>query len=205
MYKSNHYNEVREEDMIAFMNQHAFALITGAGEKFPVATQLPLQVSKKDGKIILSGHMMRGTDHFRAFEKNTNVLAVFTGPHAFVSAAWYKNPSVGSTINYQTVQAAGKIIFTDDEGTFKMLKEVTDRYTGTGNAASYENIPEEYKQRLVKAIAGFNIDVEKLDAVFKLSQEKDTDDRLNIIDELKNRNRNDDATVAAIMEKNIKC
>jgi len=69
MYKFSYYTEQDDEKVIEFMRQNAFALITGIGENYPVATQIPLAVKVIDGKIFLEGHLMRKTDHHLAFEK----------------------------------------------------------------------------------------------------------------------------------------
>src|SRR6187455_2580083 len=81
MYKFSYYTEKDQEKVIAFIKENPFALITGIGENHPVATQIPLAIKIKDDKIFLEGHMMRKTDHHLAFEKNNNVLVLFTGPH----------------------------------------------------------------------------------------------------------------------------
>ena len=95
MYKFSYYTEEDEQKVIAFMKENSFALLTGTGEKYPVATQIPLHIEEKEGKIFLHGHMMRKTDHHLAFEKNNNVLVLFTGSHCFVNASWYTNPIMG--------------------------------------------------------------------------------------------------------------
>lgn len=88
------YHKERDEQVIqAFIEQHPFAFLTGcdAANK-PVATQVPLFLEEKEGRIFLSGHIMKNTDHHKAFLQNENVLAVFTGNHTYVSATWYSNP-----------------------------------------------------------------------------------------------------------------
>jgi len=203
MYKFSYYSEQDDEKVIDFMKQNAFALITGIGEKYPVATQIPLEIKVVDGKILLEGHLMRKTDHHLAFEKNNNVLVLFTGPHCFVSAGWYTNPSVGSTWNYVTVHAKGKISFTDEEGTLKAVKTVSDKYEGTASAGAFDTLPKEYIDHMVKAIVGFSIEVESLDNVFKLSQNRDETSQKNIIAQLKKRGDDNSRMIAEEMEKRL--
>lgn len=187
MYKFPYYTEQDEQKVIAFMNENAFALITGAGENYPVATQIPLAIKLKDGKIFLEGHMMRKTDHHLAFEKNNNVLVLFTGPHCFVSASWYTDPHMGSTWNYMTVHAKGKISFKDEEGTRNAVKALSDKYVGTVSQSAYDNLPKEYIDHMVKAIVGFTIEVESMENTFKLSQNRDEASKRNIIEQLMKR------------------
>jgi transcriptional regulator len=203
MYKFSYYTEQDDEKVIAFMKENAFALITGTGEKYPVATQIPLAIKQKDGKIFLEGHLMRKTDHHLAFEKNNNVLVLFTGPHCFVSASWYTNPSVGSTWNYLTVHAKGKISFTDEAGTIKAVKAVSDKYEGTTSDGAFDNLPPEYIDHMVKAIVGFSIEVESIDNVFKLSQNRDEESKKNIITQLKIRGDYNSVMIAEEMERRM--
>ena len=184
------------------MKENAFAVVTGFGDEYPVASHLPLEVEiKEDGKIIFSGHLMKHTDHHKAFEKNENVLVVFNGPHTYVSASWYTKPDVASTWNYITVHAKGKIKFTDEAGTYKAIKAITNKYEGTGTAASFDKLPEEYVQRLIKAIVGFEIEVVSFENVFKLSQNHNDETRKSIVDHLHQRGDEQSGGIAKEMEK----
>lgn len=203
MYKFSYYTEQDDEKVIAFMKENAFALITGTGEKYPVATQIPLHIKVVDGKIFLEGHMMRKTDHHLSFEKNSNVLVLFTGAHCFVSANWYTDPSIGSTWNYMTVHAKGKISFVDETATAQMVKALSDRYVGTQSAASFDSLSKDYINHMVKAIVGFSIEVESLDNVFKLSQNRDEASQKNIISQLKKRGDSNSIAVAEEMERRL--
>ena len=201
MYKLPYFNEKDASKVVAFMKDNSFATVTGLGEHFPVATQVPLEVEIKDDKVILYGHIMRKTDHHLAFEKNNNVLVLFTGPHCYVSASWYDNPQTASTWNYMTVQAKGKIIFTDEAGTYEAVKLVTNKYEGSETAAAFNKMPPEYVLPMLKAIIGFSIEVESFDNVFKLSQNKKPAEQTNIIAQLKKSGDSDSLKVAAAMEK----
>lgn len=203
MYKLPHYTETDRAVIIEFIRNNPFAIITGFGEMYPVASQIPLAVEEKDGRLFLHGHIMKKTDHHAAFEKNNNVLAVFTGPHCYVSASWYTNPHGGSTWNYMTVQAQGKISFADEAGTIAAVKAVTERFEGKDTAASFDKLSDEYVNSMVKAISGFTIEVENLDAVFKLSQNRDEASQKNIISQLKKRGDENSVVIATEMEKRL--
>ena len=203
MYKIPYFTEKDAQEILDFMKAHSFALVTGIGENYPVTTQLPLEIEETDGKIFLKGHLMKKTDHHLAFEKNHNVLVLFTGPHCYVSAAWYNNSNTASTWNYMTVHAKGKITFTDEDGTYEAVKAVTDKYEGSDTKAAFNNIPSEYIKPLLKAIVGFSIELETIENVFKLSQNKTREEKENIIKHLINRNEKDDLIIAQEMEKRL--
>lgn len=203
MYKFSYYTEQDREKVIAFMKANPFAIITGTGEKYPVATQIPLEIKIEDDKIFLQGHIMRKTDHHVAFEKNNNMLVLFTGPHCFVSASWYINPSVGSTWNYITVHAKGKIRFMNEQETRDAVKIVSDKFEGTQSGGAYDKLPQEYIDHMMKAIVGFTIEVEALDNVFKLSQNRDEASQKNIIEQLKKRGDDNSMLIAKEMESRL--
>ena len=107
MYKLQYFQEDNQEIVLEFMQKYSFAMLTGFDEIYPVATHVPLDVKVKNDKIIFTGHMMKNTDHHKAFEKNENVLVIFNGPHCYVSAQWYTKQNVASTWNYIDVHAKG--------------------------------------------------------------------------------------------------
>ena len=202
MYKLPYFTEKDGDKIIAFMKENSFAIITGLTDLYPVATHIPLEiVVTEDGKIVLAGHLMKNTDHHKAFVKNDNVLVIFNGPHCYVSASWYNNPQTASTWNYMTVHAKGKIIFTDEEGTFEAIKAVTNKYEGVKTAAAFNKMPKEYVVQMLKAIIGFTIEIESLDNVFKLSQNKTQEEQIHTIEQLKKRGDENSVMIANEMEK----
>ena len=205
MYKFSYYTEEDPAKVIAFMKQNSFAMITGLGDSFPVATHIPLEVElQEDGRIFLSGHLMKKTDHHLAFEKNNNVLVIFNGPHTHISASWYTNPVMGSTWNYMVVHAKGKIKFKDETGTYNAVKDITNKYEGPQSAAAFDKLPKEYVEQMVKAIVGFTIEVEMLDNVFKLSQNRDEASQKNIIEQLRKRGDGNSILIAEEMDRRLK-
>ncbi|MBK7408554.1 MAG: FMN-binding negative transcriptional regulator [Saprospirales bacterium] len=112
MYNLPYHKEQNEQIIKEFVGQYPFAFLTGCdSENKPVATQVPVFIEEKDGRKILRGHIMKNTDHHKAFLHNENVLAVFTGKHTYVSGTWYSNPYTASTWNYMSVHVKGIIRF----------------------------------------------------------------------------------------------
>ena len=176
-----------------FIDENPFALLTGCdADNKPVATQIPLFIEEKNGGHILRGHIMRKTDHHNAFVQNPNVLAVFTGPHSYISATWYTNPHTASTWNYMSVHAKGIIHFLDEEALEDLLRK-TSLHFENGNPqspTSYDNIPEAHRRPMLKAIVAFEIEITQLENVFKLSQNRDAKSYENIMEELKKQDEN---------------
>ena len=203
MYDLPQYKEKDNEVIKQFVREHPFAFLAASdANNKPVATQVPVFIDEKDGKLFLTGHIMKNTDHHKAFEQNPNVLAVFTGPHVYVSATWYDNPHQASTWNYMSVHAHGVIRFGDQQELIAILKRLTLHYENS-NAASttvFNNLPAEYTERLMKGIVPFEIEVTSLEGVFKLSQNRDEKSYDNIVEQLK-KQEGDGKMIAELMEK----
>ncbi|MEO6538342.1 MAG: FMN-binding negative transcriptional regulator [Ferruginibacter sp.] len=187
MYKLPHFTEHDNERVFSFMKENSFAVVTGIGEQYPVASHLPLEIIEENGKLIFSGHLMRKTAHHTAFEKNNNVLVIFHSTPAYINAAWYKEPEQASTVNYMAVHAKGKIFFTDEAGTYAAIKQITDKHIGTESPASFDKLSKDYVAAMLKAIIGFKIEVDVIENVFKLSQNRDEEERKNIIEHLEKK------------------
>ena len=203
MYKMAYYSGQDRKEVISFMKEHTFAMVTGMGDKYPVASQLPLEIIEEDEKLLLTGHLMCKTDHHVAFAKNENVLVIFHSPHAYIHASWYGNPAQASTVNYMAVHAKGKISFTDEAGTFEAIKALTDKQLGTNSPGSFNNIPKDYIDGMLKAIVGFTIEVESLENVFKLSQNRNPEDQQKIIIELEKKNEPGSDFIAKQMKERL--
>jgi transcriptional regulator len=202
MYNLPYFKGQDADEVLQFMKEHPFIFLTGVdADNKPVATQVPVFIDKKNGKLFLSGHMMRQTDHHKALEQNQNVLAVFTGPHTYVSATWYTKP-MGSTWNYMSVHANGTIRFGNKEELIAVLRRLTLHYenNNTASATVFDNLPADYTESMMKAIVPFEIEINDLQHVFKLSQNRDEKSYDNIIQQLKQKD-NDAKAIAAIMEE----
>ena len=185
MYDLPYFKEPDQQNILKFMLAHPFAMLIGCSKNVPVATQVPLLVEEKENKTFLKGHIMRNTDHHRALEENNQVLCIFSGADAYVSASWYTAPQVASTWNYMSVHAHGKLQFLDESKLLEILAQTTTQFENDpASPASYDQLPPQYVQRLAKAIVGFEIEITSLKHVFKLSQNRDAQSYQNIIQQL---------------------
>jgi transcriptional regulator len=205
MYNLSYFKEEDKAVVLQFIKEHPFAFITGCDENNkPVATQIPVFIDEKDGKLFLSGHIMKNTDHHKVFLHNQNVLAVFTGAHTYVSASVYDDNQQASTWNYISVHAKGILSFLDEAGLLNILKRTTDHFENNlYSPANFDRLPQDYVQRLSKAIVAFEIEVNEIDNVFKLSQNRDEKSYHNIIQSLRERKDADSKIIAMEMEKRI--
>ena len=203
MYDLPYHKAQNEQAIKEFIDRYPFAFLTGCDpENKPVATQVPVFIEEQDGKKTLRGHLMKNTDHHKAFLFNENVLAVFTGHHTYVSATWYSNPHQASTWNYMSVHIKGIIRFLNDAALADVLRKTSLHFENYDkqSATIFDNLPTAYTQKLMKAIAAFEIEVKELDTVFKLSQDRDAESYENIIKRLKEQGEAGQV-IAAEMDK----
>lgn len=203
MYNLPYHKENNPETVKAFIEAHPFAFLTGADEQGrPVATQIPLLFEERDGRQLLRGHFMKNTDHHKAFLKNCNALAVFTGHHTYVSGTWYSDPHTASTWNYMSVHVRGAIRFLGGNELEAVLRKTSLHFENNDPESEtvFDNLPLEFRRKVMHAIVAFEIEVDQIDTVFKLSQDRDYESYLNIIRKLKDQDEAGRA-IAAEMER----
>lgn len=203
MYNLPYHKENDPEVVRAFIDNHPFAFLTGCDTRGrPVATQVPVFIEDRDGSPVLRGHIMKNTDHHKAFVHNGNILVVFSGQHTYVSGTWYSDPHTASTWNYMSVHARGAIRFLGDDELESVLRQTSLHFENNDpeSATVFDNLPQEFRRKVMHAIVAFEVEIEDIDTVFKLSQDRDHESYLNIIRQLKEK---DEAgrVIAAEMEK----
>jgi transcriptional regulator len=203
MYDLPYHKAQNEQDITEFVGKYPFAFLTGIdAQNRPVATQVPVFIDRKDGSLILQGHIMKNTDHHKAFLHNDQVLVVFTGRHSYVSATWYSNPNIASTWNFMSVHMKGTIKLLEGAALTEVLRKTSLHFENYNpdSTTIYDNLPKEYTGRLINAIVAFEIEVREMDSVFKLSQDRDYQSYLNIISKLREQGE-DGKEIATEMEK----
>jgi transcriptional regulator len=203
MYNLPYHKAKNEQVIKEFVDRYPFAFLTGCdSQNRPIATQVPVFIEEHNGRKILRGHIMKNTDHHKAFLHNENVLAVFTGHHTYVSATWYSNPHQASTWNYMSVHVKGIIRFLDEAALEDVLRKTTLHFENYNQQSTtiYDNLSADYKLKLLKAIVPFEVEIKEIDTVFKLSQDRDKQSYLNIMEKLKQQDESG-RVIAAEMEK----
>ena len=186
MYNLPYFKENDQQTVLDFIRSRPFAMLIGSFRDIPIATQVPVLIDESGGdRLILRGHMMRNTDHHRAFGQNDEALCVFLGAHTYVSARWYSNPQTASTWNYMSVHARGKIRFLSEPELLRILEQTTAQFENNDDSpALFRHLPKAYVDSLKSAIIAFEIEVRALENVFKLSQNRDESSYDRIIQEL---------------------
>jgi transcriptional regulator len=193
MYTPDHFAEKEVAALHALVRAHAFALLATArlGDA-PLATHLPLVLDAERGELgTLVGHVARANPHWRAFDGKTPALAVFSGPHAYVSARWYPSARQVPTWNYVAVHASGVPRVIDDPArVFELLRALMAEHEAALPAAArplgkgpreLADIPFAHLDKLMRSVVAFELPIERLEGKRKLSQNKKPAERRALI------------------------
>jgi transcriptional regulator len=175
--------------LVGFIDAHAFGTLVSSGPAGLSVSHVPFLVeAPQDGPLTLLVHFARSNPHWRELEAADDVLAIFQGPHAYVSPTWYENHPAVPTWNYTVVHAHGRARPIDEARLRGMLARLAAKYE-EGNAEPWrmEALPEDFTAKMVNAVAGFAIEVEKLEGKFKLSQNRPGRDAALAADALESR------------------
>ncbi len=186
MYIPRRYEEKDVETVRAFIRENSFAILVSVLDGSPVATHIPLLLEKDgQGRDVLVGHIARGNEQKESFatggdvgvdgakKAGVKVLAIFPGPHAYVSPRWYTQMNV-PTWNYMAVHVYGTLRVMEGEELRAALSRLMHNYEQhLPKPVSIGEIPEKQLAAEMRGIVGFSILVEEVQAAYKLSQNRD--------------------------------
>ena len=195
MYIPEHFRVRDHADAIAFMRANPFAILVSSTDDGPFATHLPLFVSEAAEHLVIRGHVAKANPHWRHLEQQPNCLTIFHGAHAYVSASNYTTRENVPTWNYGAVHVYGNArVFASPED----LQGVLDQLIGTfepAYAEQWASFSAPYRERMLSHIVGFEIAVTKIEAKFKLSQNRSQEEQTNVIASL---GKADDTTISGV-------
>lgn len=200
MYTPKHFQPSDEAMVLEFVRNIGFGTLVTQLSGQLWATHLPMTLSADNSK--LSGHVSRGNKTWKHFNEDNEVMSIFQGPHTYVSSSWYDHENA-PTWNYMAAHVYGSIRMVEGDELIESLKTLTDKYEKDSvNPVSVEKISPEYLRRQLQAIVGFEISITRLEASFKLSQNRDAVNYKSVIDHLEQRGDYNSVAVAGEMRKN---
>jgi len=183
IYLPDAFHETDREVLHALIDAYSFGMLISPDAQDPVITHLPLLLDRSRGAYgTLIGHVARANPHWRTLEEHPEALAVFHGPHAYVSPSWYGvQPSV-PTWNYAVVHAVGRTRLVREPQALECItKQLVDRFESPRAQPWRMQLPEDFQQRMLGGIVGFEIEIARLSGKFKLSQNRSLDDRRRVV------------------------
>jgi transcriptional regulator len=197
MYVAKSNRNENTDELLGFIRQNGFSILISTVQGKPWATHIPLILSD-DGKK-LSGHLARGNKQWKEWREQTEVLAIFSGPHTYISSSWYDHENV-PTWNYIAVHAYGTLRMQSQEELIESLKSLTNKYEkASKKPVTVEGMSKEFLSKEILGIVGFEITVTKLEAAYKLSQNRDDKNYKEIIHQLNERTDADSHKIAEEM------
>lgn len=202
MYIPKYFKNESVENIREFISKNGFAILVNNVENRPWATHLPLILDTNEkGNQVLSGHVSRANIQWQTFDNDTEVLAIFNGPNAYISSSWYDHENV-PTWNYQVVHVYGKIKIIEGDYLKTKLGRLMSKYEkNSDNPIGIGQISEDFINKEIKGIVGFEIEITNIQAASKLSQNRDEKNYKNIGDQLEKSGDPSSIDLARIMRK----
>lgn len=173
LYVPPHFGIDDPDTLHRFIERHAFATLVSSGASGLHVSHIPFVVDRDARGVRLLGHVARANAHWQALEGADHVTAIFQGPHAYISPSWYAHHPSVPTWNYAVVHAHGKARLMDEAQLHELLMRLSATYeAGNPKPWKMSELPADYVDTMLKAIVGFEIEVERLEGKFKLSQNR---------------------------------
>ena len=184
MYIPEHFRVEDRAIAVTFMRANPFAILVSNTDAGPFATHIPVVLNESDEHLTIRGHVAKANPHWQYLQKDPNCLMIFHGPHAYISPSSYDTREAVPTWNYGAVHIYGTArTFSVLEHLLPMLHDLIPTFD-----AAYEHqwatLSETYRQRMLSHIVGFEIAVTRVEAKFKLSQNRTRKEQQQVIDSL---------------------
>lgn len=209
MYVPAPFVETRIEVLDELIAANPFATLISNGPDYPYATHVPMYLERQStSEARLRCHLARANPHWRIIESASSVLAIFSGPHHYVSPSWYPSKQVNGRVvptwNYIAVHATGTARLFEGAELIDHVAELTRRNeAGFAQPWSAADAPREYIEGLTKAIVGVEISVRNIEGKWKLNQNRSEADRAGVIERLEALATDASLQMAAIMRARL--
>jgi len=201
MYLPAAFAETDLTRLHAFIEQNSFGLLVSSVDGVPFATHVPFLLDRATGPHgTLVGHLARANPHGRTAAGQT-ALAVFTGPHAYISPTWYEAEQVVPTWNYTAVHAYGRVRLVEEkEALLEIVRAMVRVYEQAMPRPWSFDPASTFGERMLAQIVGFRIEIEKIEGKWKLNQNHPVERRRKVIRALRERPDENAQAVAALMQ-----
>lgn len=202
MYIPSHFKIVDETIAYDIMKEHSFATLFSHHNGMPFATHLPLILNKDN--TYLYGHFARSNPHWRDII-NLTVLAIFHGPHCYISPSWYETNKAVPTWNYVTVHVYGEVeLIGDEHELMGSLHDMVLKYEAPESSYKLQDVDAEFLAGMSKGVQGFKIKINKIEGKAKLSQNHSLQRQELVINQLEQISNTDEQQISKLMKANLK-
>jgi len=199
LYIPAHFRIDDPETLRAFIEANAFGTLVTSGPGGLHVSHIPFVIESAPDGLRLLGHVARANPQAGALEQATDIVAIFQGPHAYVSPTWYEHHPAVPTWNYAVAHVRGRLSPLDEFGLRDLLGKLSAKYEGDRPGAwRVDAAPGDFIDTLVGTITGFAIAVERVEGKFKLSQNRPGHDAKRVADALE---REGEVALASLMRE----
>lgn len=182
MYTPSHFSSDDPALIDEVMQRYPFATLTGNdAEGAQFATHLPVIARREDEGLVIEGHVARANPHWKWLEQSPRALLVFQGPHGYVSPSLYEQPLSVPTWNYVAVHVYADVATVHDAQAKDALLKRLIGSNEPAYAEQWRGLPEDFQQKMLGAIVGLRLTPVRVEAKFKLSQNRPAADRARIL------------------------
>lgn len=201
MYIPNQFRNENLTQVRSFLEANSFGMLVSVLDGRPWASHIPLELSLDHA--LLTGHLSKANPQAKTLTEGQEVLAIFTGPHTYVSSSWYSHENA-PTWNYVAVHVYGTLSLLDEAEVYESLKQLVDKYErASERPIRMENFSEKMLAQM-RGIVCFKITIGDIQAAYKLSQNRNDHDHQNIVAELSKRPDAMSKQIADLMNNNRK-
>ena len=196
------FNRVDDRaEIISFVQANPFAILITSSDNGPFATHLPILARQANDHMVLHGHMAKANPHWGLLQDNQESLTIFHGPHAYISPRLYESRESVPTWNYAAVHVYGNArVSAEPEHLLEEVREIINAFD-PGYFAQWGSLSDKFRNGMLKHIVGFEIAVTRIEAKFKISQNRSKADRAAVIESLARSSDSAAAGIAALMQK----
>jgi transcriptional regulator len=200
MYVPPHFAMDDPDEVSAFLRAYPFATVVSLLDGELVASHVPvlLEGDAATGRT-LSAHVARANPHWRSWDGSAESLLIFSGPHAYVSPAWYRETPAVPTWNYAAVHVYAYIRAIEEPAA---ILPIIDRLIGVFDTQGYgpASVPQDYREDMARGTVGFEATITRVDAKAKLSQNRPVEDRRSVVHHLSQSEDATERSLAALMQ-----
>ncbi len=204
MYIPPAFQQTERQALFDFIERNSFGLLVSQVEGEPFASHLPFLLDRAAGpQGALVGHLALANPQWRQ-AAGQNVLAVFSGPHAYISPTWYEDENAVPTWNYTAVHIYGTLQIVRDEAALaKILQDFVAFYESTLPQPWTFDASSDFARKMMKAVVGFRIEITRMEGKWKLNQNRPQEQRERVVRALETFGDENSQGVAKEMKRGL--
>jgi transcriptional regulator len=196
------FNRVRDQaDTVSFVRANPFAILVSVSDSGPFATHIPILARTVNDQMVLHGHIAKSNPHSAFLEGAQESLAIFHGPHAYISPKLYESRESVPTWNYAAVHVYGHArAVTDPELLMEEVREIINTFDSE-YFTQWSSLNDKFRYGMLKQIVGFEMVATRIEAKFKISQNRTKADQAAVISSLRQSTDSAVSGIAKLMQK----